>query len=88
MEALVEKYKLSFKVADGSDARVFSAVPGVSSMTIRLSPGSWLCPQSRRPDRESVYSAVWVWSATSNLRRSSEEQRQIKWEVNEWRNHL
>jgi hypothetical protein len=84
-EALVEK--LSFMVAYGS-APVVSVVTGASPMTIRLSPGNQLCSQSLGPDRDSVYSAVWVWPATSSLRQTSEEQRQIKGEVDEWRKDM
>lgn len=82
-EALVEK--LSFMVAYGSDAPVVFVLTGAWPMTIRLSPGNQLCSQSPGPDRDSVYSTVWVWPATSSLRQISEEQRQIKGEVDEWR---
>ena len=36
----------------------------------------------------AVYSAVWVWSATSNLRQSTGKHRHISREVDEWRNRL
>ncbi|WP_074121068.1 hypothetical protein [Bradyrhizobium sp. AS23.2] len=86
-EALVEKYKLSFEVAYGADARAVSAVTGaiVNDDPVYL----WTTASSSEGRIvTAVCSAVWVWSATSNLRQSTEEQRQISGEVDEWRNRF
>lgn len=88
-EALVEKYKLNFKVAYGADARAVSAVTGavVNDDPAYLQATGFVLNPERRIVT-AVYSADWVWSATSNLRQSTEEQRQISGEVDEWRNRL
>jgi hypothetical protein len=88
-EALVEKCKLSFKVTYGADTRAVSAVTGavLNDDPVYLKAAGFLL----KPEVQIVmvvHSAVWIWSATSNLWQSTAAHQQISGEVDEWRNRL
>ena len=88
-EALVEKCKPSFKATYGADARAVSAVTGavVNDDPVYLKVAGFLLKPEVRIVT-AVYSAVWIWSATSNLWQSTGTHRHIGGEVDEWRNRL
>ena len=87
-EALVEKYKLSSKVAYGADARAVSAVTGavVNEDAVYLQATGFVINPG--PDRDGRLFGRLGLVRYLKLRQSTGEHRHISGKVDEWRNRL